>query len=75
MIKNVRVDWENEHHTFTFDTGGDKLEALDFLKDFIGSVEELYRKISKDYEWGDEMPEKFKVHGGCTHTTIKAVSK
>lgn len=73
MIKNVRMNWEMEHHTFLFDTHSCKLEALDFLGDFIGSLEDLRKKIVEEYNYHEEMPARFKVHGGCCHTYIEAV--
>lgn len=73
MIKNVRMNWETENHTFTLETGGDRLSTLDFLKDFMGSVEDLYNKIVQEYDYEQALPRQFKVHGGCTHTHIEGV--
>ena len=73
MIKNVRMNWEMEHHTFTFDTNGCKMEALDFLGDFMLSLKNLQSKIAEEYNYEDDLPARFKVHGGCCNTNIQVV--
>ena len=75
MIKNVKMDWEDERHTFTFHTNGDAMEALDFLGDFIGSLEALKKQISFSYNFEDNLPTEFKVYGGCSNTHIYAVTR
>ena len=74
MLKNCKMNWETEHHTFTFITGGNRLVALDSLGDLIGSLQELKQKIlTDDYRKSDDrMPRAYNVHGGCAHTTITA---
>jgi len=73
MLKNCKMNWETEHHTFTFITGDSRLEALDSLGDLIGSLKRLKLKILEDdCKPDDEMPRSYKVHGGCMHTTITA---
>jgi hypothetical protein len=69
MIKNVRMNWETESHGFTFESNGDRLEALDFLGDFIGSLKDLYEEI-KNYE-DRGVPNKIRVSGGCCSTKFK----
>lgn len=73
-IKNCKMDWETETHTFTFVSCGDRLSALDSLGDIKGSLEALYDKICEDYDWSEEseanFPREFKVRGDCCFTTI-----
>tara|TARA_R110002167_G_scaffold118254_2_gene294691 strand:- start:1311 stop:1514 length:204 start_codon:yes stop_codon:yes gene_type:complete len=64
------MNWETEEHNFEFNTCGSSLESLDFLGDFIGSLNALYKKISEEHYYG-EIPNVFKVRGGCMHTVIE----
>ncbi len=70
MIKRCKMNWETEEHTFEFNTCGSSLESLDFLGDFIGSLNDLYKKISEEHYQG-EIPNVFKVRGGCIGTRIE----
>lgn len=67
MIKNVRMNWETEMHTYTFYTGGDKIESLDFLTDIRGSLERLYEEIVR-MDGHKEIPLEIKVIGGCGYS-------
>jgi hypothetical protein len=72
MIKNCKMDWETERHSYTFVTGGDRLTALDSLGDLIGSLRRLYDEIVETTDsYDDEIPNSYKVTGGCTHANIK----
>tara|TARA_R110000737_G_C14156359_1_gene408665 strand:- start:182 stop:385 length:204 start_codon:yes stop_codon:yes gene_type:complete len=64
------MNWETEEHNFEFNTCGSSLDSLDFLGDFIGSLNALYKKISEEHYYG-EIPNVFKVRGGCMHTVIE----
>lgn len=70
MIKNCKMDWEDETHTFTFVTGGDSLTALDSLGDLLGSLEDLYKRIRDDSETWGEIPYKYRVKGSQSYTKI-----
>ena len=70
MIKRCKMNWETEEHNFEFNTCGSSLDSLDFLGDFIGSLNALYKKISEEHYYG-EIPNVFKVRGGCMHTVIE----
>ena len=70
MIKNCKMNWEDETHTFTFVTGGDSLTALDSLGDLLGSLEDLYKKIRDDSETWGEIPYKYRVKGSQSYTKI-----
>ena len=70
MIKRCKMNWETEDHTFEFHTCGNSIYSLDYLGDFIGSLNELYKKISEDHYYG-EIPNVFKVRGGCMSTWIE----
>lgn len=70
MIYNVQMNWENETHTFEFKTGGSRIESLDFLGDFIGSLQKLY-ETAVEFE-DEKFPKRFKVEGGQSFTTVSA---
>lgn len=72
MIKNCKMNWEDETHTFTFVTGGDSLTALDSLGDLLGSLEDLYKRIRDDSETVSKIPYLYKVKGSQSHTKIGA---
>ena len=72
MIKNCKMNWETEEHSYTFVTGGDRLTALDSLGDLIRSLRILYDEIVETTDsYDDEIPNSYKVTGGCTHANIK----
>lgn len=70
MIYNVEMDWEKETHSFEFHTGGSRLESLDFLGDFIGSLQNLYQTAVEFEDKG--FPKRFKVNGGQCFTSVSA---
>jgi hypothetical protein len=70
IVKNCMIDWETERHSFTFQTGGDRLTALDSLGDLMKSLDGLYKHLLNNYDHGDDVPESIKVRGGCCHTDI-----
>ena len=65
MIKNFRMNWETEKHTYTFKTGSCRISSLDMLGDLMGSLESLYEKIANEYSYEDNLPKEFKVTAGC----------
>jgi len=69
-IKHMRFNWETESHSFTFYTCGSKLEALDSLGDIIGSLRDLYNRISREEE--HEFPTSYKVRGTLGTTSVEA---
>ena len=69
-IKHMRFNWETESHSFIFDTGGSKIEALDSIGDIIGSLQDLYRHIIIE-EDGDDIPTLFKIHGTARTTQVE----
>lgn len=71
LIKHCKMSWRTERHTFTFNTGGSYLCALDSLSDVTGSLEKLYKHIRDNHDHGDDIPFEYKVVGGCCHTYIK----
>jgi len=72
IVKNCIMNWETEEHSFTFDTGGSKITALDSLGDLIGSLNDLYQYIREDtsYNPDEDIPMYIKVRGGFNHTVI-----
>lgn len=60
MIKQCKMDWETEKHSFRFVTGGDRLTALDSLSDFKASIERLYQHILENYDYEEPFPLSFK---------------
>lgn len=60
MIKQCKMDWETETHTFRFVTGGDRLTALDSLADLTASIERLYHHILENYDYEEPFPLSFK---------------
>lgn len=66
IVKNVSMDWETEQHSFTFVTLGNKLDALDALRDFIQSIDDLWDYISNEYTYRDELPHIIKVKGNLS---------
>ena len=71
MIKRCKMNWETEEHTFEFNTGGSVLESLDFLGDIIQSLTKLRNHIGEK-DLSDEIPEVYKVIGGCGYAGVKA---
>lgn len=69
MIRNVRMSWIAETHSFEFQTNGSRLESLDFLGDFIGSLKDLYEKVI-ELEDNKDFPSSFKVRGSLYFTDI-----
>lgn len=63
IVKNVSMDWETEQHSFTFVTLGNKLDALDALRDFMESIDDLYNHLCSEYTDDDELPPTIKVRG------------
>lgn len=72
IVKNCIMSWETEEHSFTFNTGGSKISALDSLGDLIGSLNDLYQYIREDtsYDPNQDIPMYIKVRGGFNHTVI-----
>jgi len=75
MIKNFRMNWDTEEHKFVFETMGCRITSLDMLNDMIGSLIQLHEKITNDYSYEDELPEKLKVTGGCGWTHVEQGTK
>jgi hypothetical protein len=75
MIKNFRMNWDNEEHRYTFETMGCRITSLDVLNDLIGSLEQLHKKIADEYSYEDKLPAKLKVTGGCGWTHIEQGTK
>lgn len=73
LIKNCKMSWETEEHTFTFSTGGDRLCALDSLGDVIGSLRDLYVHIRDNTDYDDAIPSEYRVTGGHSYTDIKGL--
>ena len=70
IVKNCMMNWETERHSFTFQTGGCRLAALDSLSDLRKSLDVLYKHLLDDYDHGEDVPHNIKVRGGCCHTEI-----
>ena len=70
MIKNFKMDWGTEEHTFTFDAA-DRVEAVDLLNDLIGSLEYLREHIGRNYNFTEDLPV-FYVVGGQRFTEVGA---
>lgn len=68
MIRNVKMSWVTEKHSFEFQTNGNKVAALDFLGDFIGSLEAL-REAVLEYDYNN-LPETFTIKGDQCTTDI-----
>ena len=71
LIKNCKMDWDEEMHSFTFVTGGDSMTALDSLKDLMGSLNKLYAHIIEQGGINGELPDEIKVVGGCNWTQVE----
>jgi hypothetical protein len=72
LVKNCMMSWQTEEHSFTFDTCGTRLHSLDSLGDLIGSLQDLYNYIYKEYSYDvdEDMPRLIKVRGGHSYTII-----
>jgi len=73
MIKNCKMNWENEVHTFTFVTGGDIVTALDSLSDLMGSLDVLYKELLSEGEINGDISAEYKVKGSYGYTKVKAI--
>jgi hypothetical protein len=73
LLKYCQMSWEKEEHSFTFDTGGNKITALDSLGDLINSLQDLYAHIHDTTSYGSsfDMPRYYKVRGGYDYTNIE----
>lgn len=73
LVKYCYMSWETEEHSFTFDTGGSRITALDSLGDLIGSLQDLYAHIEEttSYHSSFDMPRYYKVRGGYRTTNIE----
>jgi hypothetical protein len=63
-IKNCRMNWNTEEHSYTFKTDGDLMCSLDFLSDLSQSLRLLTIYLEGKYRFGDELPEEIKVVSG-----------
>jgi hypothetical protein len=70
IVKNVKMNWVTESHSFTFVTGGDYISSLDSLGDFIGSLKDLYCYILDNYDHGDALPYELKIRGNLSDTFV-----
>ena len=71
MISKVKMNWTTEHHSFELKTHSSQIATLDFLADFIGSLEELKQHVLRMTD--RDFPEGFKVEGGSYFTEIEKV--
>tara|TARA_R110001583_G_scaffold105196_1_gene252620 strand:- start:1868 stop:2107 length:240 start_codon:yes stop_codon:yes gene_type:complete len=73
MLKNCKMDWETEKHSYTFVTGCDRLTTLDSLGDLIGSLTILYDEIVHTTVDDLDIPSSYKVTGASrwTNASIK----
>ncbi len=72
MICKVRMNWSTEQHSFELKTGGSKLETIDFLNDFMNSLDALHKMITEEYPYYPDIPQVFKVKGWAGECEIKA---
>ena len=69
MLKNFKMDWEVEEHSFIFE-GCDRASDVDMLSDLIGSLECLREHITKNYNFAGDTSV-FHVVGGYDFTHIR----
>ena len=71
MIKNVRINWDNQKISFTFKNVTDTISATDFLDFMIGIVDDLKHYIIINYhDMENRIPKEIKVKGSSSETWI-----
>ena len=71
MIKNVRINWDNQKISFTFKNVTDTISATDFLDDMIGIIDDLKDYIIINYhDMENRIPKEIKVKGSSSETWI-----
>ena len=71
MIKNIRINWDNQKISFTFKNVTDTISATDFLDDMIGIIDDLKDYIIINYhDMENRIPKEIKVKGGSSETWI-----
>jgi hypothetical protein len=72
MIKNYRMSWNTEKHSFKFVSNGNRCADLDELSDLIGSLTDLRDQIA-EMDHSNDWPDGFKVKGSSYDTLIQEV--
>ena len=71
MIKNVRINWDNQKISFTFKNVTDTISATDFLDDMIVIIDDLKDYIIINYhDMENRIPKEIKVKGSSSETWI-----
>ena len=71
MIKNIRINWDNQKISFTFKNVTDTISATDFLDDMIGIIDDLKDYIIINYhDMENRIPKEIKVKGSSSETWI-----
>tara|TARA_R110002110_G_scaffold220282_2_gene434173 strand:- start:2133 stop:2396 length:264 start_codon:yes stop_codon:yes gene_type:complete len=71
MIKNIRINWDNQKISFTFKNVTDTISATDFLDDMIGIIDDLKDYIIINYhDMENRIPKEIKVKGDSSETWI-----
>ena len=71
MIKNVRINWDNQKISFTLKNVTDTISATDFLDDMIGIIDDLKDYIIINYhDMENRIPKEIKVKGSSSETWI-----
>lgn len=63
-IKNCRMNWGTEEHSYVLKTDGDLMCSIDFLLDMSRSLRLLAQYLGSTYKYEDELPKEIKVIGG-----------
>jgi hypothetical protein len=71
MIKNIRINWDNQKISFTFKNVTDTISATDFLDDMIVIIYYLKDYIIINYhDMENRIPKEIKVKGSSSETWI-----
>ena len=71
MIKNIRINWDTEKHSFTFNGVNPYVFTMDLLTDIIGTLQDLKDYISINYgDMENRIPKEIKVKGSSSETWI-----
>lgn len=70
VIKQCKFNLADETHSFTFVTGGDKITALDTLKDLMKTLEDLYEHLNEGSDYSGDIPYEIQVDGCFVSTAI-----